>query len=142
MSGSQAVHLGALACSGGVGAGKKAIADLNCFMDENGYKDMDSLYGDALKLFHMPKEAAEERQEKLGEDYRLANVSDACIGCGRCVDVCWHDGIRMKGRLAEKTEQCIGCGCCLQICPTGVLHMDKERILASVFEEKNIRRGE
>lgn len=141
MAGSQAVQLGALACSGGPNAGRKAIVDLNRFMDKNGYKDMDSLCGDALKLFRMPKAVAEERQERLGEAYRLEEVSEKCIGCGRCVEVCWHEGIRMAGILAKKTEQCIGCGYCFQVCPTGALYVEKERILASVFEEKDIRRG-
>lgn len=40
-------QFGALACSGGVGACKKVIADLERFMDKNGYRDMDSLCGDA-----------------------------------------------------------------------------------------------
>ncbi len=142
MAGSQAVQLGALACSGGVEAGKKAIDELNRFMDETGYKDMDSLCGDALKLFKMPDEVAAARQERLGDAYRLAEVSDKCIGCRRCVNVCWHEGIRMNGRAAEKTSQCIGCGYCFQVCPTGALKVEKEQILSSVFEENHIRRGE
>lgn len=142
MAGSQAVQLGALACSGGVSAGKKAIADLEKFMDKNGYKDVDSLCGDALKLFQMPKDVAKERQGRLGDAYQLAQVSETCIGCGKCVDVCWHEGIRMEDRRAKKTEQCIGCGYCFQVCPTGALYVEREQILASVFEEKNIRRGE
>ena len=62
MSGSQAVQFGALACSGGVGACKKVIADLERFMDKNGYRDMDSLCGDALKLFQMDKDFTVMRQ--------------------------------------------------------------------------------
>ena len=142
MAGSQCVQLGALACAGGVGAGKKLIADLDRFMDKNGYKDMDSLCGDALKLFQMPKEISSERQKRLGEAYRTAEVKDNCIGCGRCVDVCWHDGIRITDKKAMKTDKCIGCGYCFQVCPTDALSVEKEKILASVFEENNIRRGE
>jgi len=142
MAGSQAVQLGALACSGGVGAGKKVIADLDRFMDQNGYKDMDSLCGDALKLFQMPGSVAAERQKRLGDAYQAAAVTDACIGCGRCVDVCWHDGIRIADGLAKKSDACIGCGYCFQVCPTGALHVEKEQILASVFNEQNIRRGD
>ncbi|WP_143321518.1 4Fe-4S binding protein [Clostridium sp. HBUAS56010] len=141
MAGSQAVQLGALACSGGVSAGKKAIKDLNHFMDQNGYKNMNDLCGDALKLFSMPKGVLEERQERLGRAYQEAQVSDQCIRCGRCVDVCWHEGIKMEEGPAMKTDQCIGCGYCFQVCPTGALHVEKEEILASVFEENNIKRG-
>ena len=64
-----------------------------------------------------------------------------CIGCGRCVDVCWHEGIEMKEKAAMKTDKCIGCGYCFQVCPTGALHVEKEKILASPFEEQGITRG-
>lgn len=137
MAGSQAVQLGALACSGGVGACKKVIADLERFMDDNGYRTMDNLCGDALKLFRMPNSVAAERQKRLGDAYQEAQAADCCIGCGRCVDVCWHDGIRINDRRAEKTERCIGCGYCFQVCPVKALHVEKEQILASVFEEED-----
>lgn len=141
MAGSQAVQLGALACAGGTNACKKVIADLNRFMDANGYKDIDSLCGDALKLFNMDKDLTAMRQNRLADAYQNAQVSDKCIGCGRCVDVCWHEGIEMKDRVAMKTEKCIGCGYCFQVCPTGALHVEKEKILASAFEDRGITRG-
>ena len=141
MSGSEAVQFGALACAGGTNACKKVISDLNRFMDENGYKDMDSLCGDALKLFQMDKDLTSDRQNRLGDAYQQAQVSDACIGCGRCVDVCWDEGIEMKGKAAVKTDKCIGCGYCFQVCPTDALHVEKEKILASAFEDRGIKRG-
>jgi dihydropyrimidine dehydrogenase (NAD+) subunit PreA len=141
MAGSNMVQLGALACAGGVGAGKKLIADMNRFMDENGYPDMESLTGDALKLFNMSGEITAERQKKLGDAYRMWQVTDACVGCGRCVDVCWHDGIRMEGKKAKKTENCIGCGYCFQVCPSGALKVNSADILSSVFDEHHISRG-
>ena len=47
----------------------------------------------------------------------------------------------MKGKVAAKTDMCIGCGYCFQVCPTGALHVEKEKILSSVFEEHGINRG-
>ena len=141
MAGSQAVQFGALACSGGTQACKKVISDLSKWMDKNGYKDMDGLCGDALKLFNMDKDFTLERQNKLADAYEAAQVSDKCIGCGRCVDVCWQEGIEMKGKVAAKSDMCIGCGYCFQVCPTGALHVEKEKILSSVFEEHGINRG-
>ena len=67
--------------------------------------------------------------------------SEACIGCGRCEDVCWHQGIEIKERKAYKTDKCIGCGYCFQVCPTQALYVDKKGILRSAFEEAGIRRG-
>lgn len=145
MAGSQAVQLGALACAGGVGAGKKVIADFNRFMDENGYKNMESLCGDALKLFQMSEDFAKARQNRLADAYQAAQVCETCVGCGRCVDVCWHDGIRLEGegkeKRAVKTDKCIGCGYCFQVCPTKALSVEKEAILRSSFEESGIERG-
>ena len=105
-------------------------------MDDNGYRDMDSLCGDALKLFQMDKDLTALRKNRLADAYQEAQEADSCIGCGRCVDVCWHEGIEMRGKAAAKTDKCIGCGYCFQVCPTGALHVGKERILASAFEER------
>ncbi len=137
MSGSQCVQIGALACSGGVGACKKLITDMEKWMDNNGYQDMDSLCGDALKLFNMPKNIADERTRRLGLEYQSRKVDvDKCIGCNRCVDVCWHDGIEVIDGKACKKEACIGCGYCFQVCPTKALEVDAGTILASVFKTR------
>lgn len=135
MSGAQAVQFGALACAGGVGACKKVISDFERFMDQNGYKSIDELCGDALKLYQMDSEFAKMRQNRLGDAYQEAQVNEKCIGCGRCVDVCWHEGIEMKEKKAAKTDKCIGCGYCFQVCPVEALYVDKGKILASAFED-------
>ena len=135
MAGSDCVQLGALACSGGTMACKKLINDLDKWMDQAGYSDMDSLRGDALTLFNMPGDFAKARQNALGDAYQNTQVDkDKCIGCGRCQDVCWHNGIDIQNRKAVKTDCCIGCGYCFQVCPTGALHVDAGGILAKPFE--------
>ena len=139
MAGSQCVQLGALACSGGIDAAGKLISDFASWMDKAGYADMDSLCGDALKLFNMPKEIAAERTRRLGEAYRTTQADpEKCVGCGRCESVCWYKGIALENGKARKTPDCIGCGYCFQVCPTGALKVDAGRILASVFEENGI----
>ena len=106
-------------------------------MDENGYKDIPSLKGDALKLFNMPADFAKERQNRLGSAYKNADADpDKCIGCARCTDVCFYGGIEVENRKAHKTDSCIGCGYCFQVCPTKALYVDKKGILKSAFEEK------
>ena len=67
--------------------------------------------------------------------------TNSCIGCGRCEDVCWHQGIEIKDRKAYKTDKCIGCGYCFQVCPTQALYVDKKGILRAAFEEAGIERG-
>ena len=142
MAGSEMVQLGALACAGGTMACKKLINDLYRWMDENGYADMDSLVGDSLKLFQMDADFTKKRQNKLADAYQTADADRTkCIGCGRCEDVCWHQGIEIKDRKAYKTDKCIGCGYCFQVCPTEALYVDKKGILRSAFEEAGIERG-
>lgn len=135
MAGSDMVQLGALACAGGIGAVRNLMKGFEKWMDENGYKSMKDLKGDALKLFNMPSDFAKSRQNRLGEAYKAADADpDKCIGCHRCQDVCWYDGIRVENRKAAKTDHCIGCGYCFQVCPTGALSVDKKGILKSAFE--------
>ena len=125
MAGSEMVQLGALACAGGTMACKKLISDLNRWMDENGYADMDSLVGDSLKLFQMDADFTKKRQNKLADAYQTADADRTkCIGCGRCEDGCWHQGIEIKERKAYKTDKCIGCGYCFQVCPKQALYVD------------------
>jgi len=139
MAGSECVQVGALACAGGVSACEKLIKDLEKWMDNNGYKDIDSLCGDALKLFNMPPEIASERVKAIGKAYKETEVlSEKCIGCGKCVDVCWHEGIEIADRKARKTDACIGCGYCFQVCPTKALYVDAGGILSSVFRKHGI----
>ena len=127
MAGSEMVQLGALACAGGTMACKKLINDLNRWMDENGYADMDSLVGDSLKLFQMDADFTKKRQNKLADAYQTADADRAkCIGCGRCEDVCWHQGIEIKDRKAYKTDKCIGCGYCALSCPYRAPKVDRD----------------
>ncbi len=134
MAGSEMVQLGALACSGGTMACAKLIRDLSDWMDKAGYPDMESLQGDALTLFNMSPDFAKDRQNRLGDAYQEAQVDAAkCIGCGRCEDVCWHEGISVNDHKAMKTDKCIGCGYCFQVCPTGALKVPAGDILASAF---------
>ena len=136
MAGSEMVQLGALACSGGTMACAKLIRDLSDWMDKAGYSDMESLQGDALTLFNMSGDFAKARQNRLGDAYQAAQVDSAkCVGCGRCEDVCWHEGISIQERKAKKTDKCIGCGYCFQVCPTGALHVPAGDILASAFNK-------
>ena len=53
--------------------------------------------------------------------------SEACIGCGRCEDVCWHQGIEIKERKAYKTDKCIGCGKCALSCPVNGIDIVERR---------------
>lgn len=59
--------------------------------------------------------------------YRL-NRTDACIACGKCVEICPHGVHRMRrGRvLVENAYLCVGPDCpepCHEVCPEGALSL-------------------
>lgn len=62
----------------------------------------------------------------------LANVAtlqldrDACIGCGRCLEVCPHQVFAADGtkvRLADR-DACMECGACALNCPAKALRVE------------------
>ena len=49
---------------------------------------------------------------------------DRCIGCGRCVAICEHDGQHLDdGERSFNRDVCIGCGQCAAECFTGALEI-------------------
>lgn len=48
--------------------------------------------------------------------------SDACTGCGLCVDVCPTCAISLNDDVASVDEGlCIDCGICVDVCPTDAI---------------------
>jgi NAD-dependent dihydropyrimidine dehydrogenase PreA subunit len=43
----------------------------------------------------------------------------ACVGCGRCLEVCPHQVFRMSGKKADivDLDACMECGACALNCP-------------------------
>ncbi len=62
----------------------------------------------------------------------MTNVStleldgEACVGCGRCVEVCPHKVVALQDRKArvEDLDACMECGACAKNCPTGALRVE------------------
>ncbi len=134
MAGSNAVQLGSLACHLGPGGVRGVIEGFAAWLRESPYDSVEALRGDALQLFRMPRDVAGERVRRLAAAYRSGEVDTAlCNGCGRCVDACWFDAIRLEAGVAAKQTHCIGCGYCFQACPTGALSVDAGSVVASVF---------
>lgn len=53
-------------------------------------------------------------------------VTDECIGCGLCQEVCPCGAIVMsEGKPVWKKEQCVHCLGCLHRCPTAAIHWKK-----------------
>lgn len=49
-------------------------------------------------------------------------ITDDCIGCGSCLDVCPQSCIDITdGRAAIRQENCLHCGNCEKVCPVGAV---------------------
>jgi len=50
----------------------------------------------------------------------------ACIGCGRCIEVCPHQVFRLAGKKAEMADRdaCMECGACALNCPVKAITVD------------------
>lgn len=65
--------------------------------------------------------------------YKLPGVSVACdekscIGCGKCIEVCFGNAITIKDNVALVDENiCIGCGQCSKHCPTNAMKLSYEK---------------
>ncbi len=44
-------------------------------------------------------------------------VTEACKGCGKCVEQCYMRAIRLEGGRAVIGEYCRACGRCADLCP-------------------------
>ncbi len=54
------------------------------------------------------------------------NISDRCVGCGRCVSVCIRGHLSVKGgkvREVDSAYSCFRCGHCESICPIGAISL-------------------
>jgi ferredoxin len=44
-------------------------------------------------------------------------VTERCVGCGTCTEVCFVDAIHLVNGRAVRSEECRGCGRCVDVCP-------------------------
>jgi len=49
--------------------------------------------------------------------------TDACIGCGICIDSCAQEVLEIVGGVVEAVNEdaCIACGECVEECPMGAI---------------------
>ena len=56
----------------------------------------------------------------------VALDGEACIGCGRCLEVCPHQVFTIAKRKATLSDRdaCMECGACARNCPTTAIRVD------------------
>ncbi|OGR88040.1 MAG: electron transfer flavoprotein subunit alpha, partial [Elusimicrobia bacterium GWF2_52_66] len=63
----------------------------------------------------------------------MIEVSQKCIGCGKCVPVCPFAAIQMMEKKAVINEACTLCGACVQICPVEAINIVREESVLKDF---------
>ena len=63
-------------------------------------------------------------------------VTEACDGCGDCVERCYIQAIRMEDGRPVISERCRGCGRCATICPPQAItvHIDDSAFIEESYE--------
>lgn len=64
-------------------------------------------------------------------------VTDDCVGCGKCADHCYIDAIEIEGNKAVISDFCRACGRCASVCPSDAIEV---RIEDPEFVEKAYER--
>lgn len=56
----------------------------------------------------------------------LVLSTDACVGCGKCMEVCPHGVFAISDKKAriEDKDLCMECGACAKNCPTNAISVD------------------
>ena len=55
----------------------------------------------------------------------IVTVTDKCVGCGACInDVCFVNAIRLIDGKAEINGDCRGCGRCVEVCPSEAIRVN------------------
>jgi len=69
-------------------------------------------------------------------------ITENCKGCGACTnDVCFIDAIKIKDGVAEISDSCLVCGRCVEICPNNAIEViieDKDFIKKTVERVKRV----
>lgn len=76
--------------------------------------------------------------EGLHRQKQVMIKHDACINCGRCVEVCpvnIHKTDAEGKHFIDRQIDCIGCGKCVEVCPARALQiMGEERTISELLE--------
>lgn len=66
-------------------------------------------------------------------------VSDECIGCGTCVELCPRENIKLENGKAVIGRNCIQCLGCLQFCPKEAISITKLTQLRKHYTNKHVK---
>lgn len=81
-------------------------------------------YGGALKNIGMGCGSRAGKEEVHSSGKPVVD-QDKCIGCGKCIENCAHNGPHIEnGKCTILKFKCTGCGRCVHVCPMHAIHPD------------------
>lgn len=95
-----------------------AIMDADIIISLSHFKGHEAAgFGGALKNLGMGSGSRAGKMEMHSSGKPRVEQS-RCIGCGKCIKICAHDGPSIFNKKATIREnKCVGCGRCIAVCP-------------------------
>lgn len=114
MAGATAVQFCSTIMVKGYSVISDSIKGLNQFLDRKGYKSVQEIVGVATRATH----TYQEMYTLLGYMEKASVDQERCISCGKCLEICWYDGMEYKdGSYRVDEANCKGCRNCMVVCP-------------------------
>ena len=105
----------------------KIIRDVEKFLDEHGYENLDAIYGIASKKSLTMKQLFEAEPVYAQIDEEKCKFPK----CSICVKMCFYDALHIgSDKIDTSPDKCIGCDLCENVCPFDALHMTPDKELA------------
>ena len=103
----------------------RAIMDADIFISLTHFKGHESTgFGGTLKNIGMGCGSRAGKEEMHSSGKPVVD-QDKCIGCGKCVENCAHNGPHIEnGKCTILKYKCTGCGRCINVCPMHAIHAD------------------
>lgn len=97
---------------------KNLLTGIESFMNKKGYNSINDFKGKALKNITSVEQYAKNPKLSAKID------PEKCIGCKKCLDVCFYASLEYKNDIVECIyDKCDGCGLCVEFCPVDAIKM-------------------
>ena len=103
----------------------RAIMDADIFISLTHAKGHPAAgFGGALKNIGMGCGSRAGKEEMHSSGKPVVD-QDKCIGCGKCIENCAHNGPHIEnGKCTILKYKCTGCARCISVCPMHAIHPD------------------
>lgn len=122
MLGATAVQFASVVVLHGFNRITNILSDMERFLEEGGYQDIDALRGIAWRGIGSPDETTFDNVQ--------AEVDPAlCNTCGRCLELVFCGAISQdRDRVHISSERCDGCNLCTFVCETNAITLRKKQM--------------